>query len=116
MHGNHQPSHSYLQKVFPLVSYQQQNSRFMTKLFMHFQYKKRIFKKKNYTKTTKCKIKENAYRFGRCSFSWSSYGTESNPLSLPREATQIKFNINKNCKIQQKKYNKSRIAAEKKRK
>lgn len=46
MHGNHQPSHSYLQKVFPLVSHQQQNSRFMTKLFMHFQYKKRFFKKK----------------------------------------------------------------------
>jgi len=47
---------------------------------MHFQYKKRFFQKKITLRQHKYKIRENTYRFGRCSFSWSTYGTESNPL------------------------------------
>jgi len=47
MHGNQQPSRSYLHKAFPLISYQQQNSRFKTKLFIHFQYKNDFLKENN---------------------------------------------------------------------
>lgn len=46
------------------------------------------------------KIKADAYPFGRCSFScWSSFGTESYPLRVPRETTHIKLKLKKVSKL-----------------